>query len=205
MRREPPAGGAAAGTGGAAAGTGGAAGTGALGGAAGAVIPTFGKECDTAADCVLVSDCCSCRAEARGALVSSCGATCAVDSCTSLGIGPHEVACTFGRCVLARSCVARAVTCPALVGVCPTGTVRSYLDDCFGPCLPPTECNGVTSCSDCGAGSACVDDVGPVRRVIACVTPPSDCSRGSYCGCLEACPVGCAETDAGVGCFCPAC
>jgi hypothetical protein len=53
---------------------------------------------------VIVSDCCACRAEPKGAQVASCLATCAVDACAANQIEAHEVTCAFDRCVLARSC-----------------------------------------------------------------------------------------------------
>ena len=199
--------GAAGGTSGAAGGASGAAGgaSGAAGGASGAAGTGSGAECRTAADCVLVSDCCACRAEPKGAQVASCLATCAVDACAANEIQANEVTCAFDCCVLTRSCDTTRVTCLADPAECPPGTIHSVRDACWGPCLPPTECRRVAACSSCGAGSVCVrqDVTGGVD--IGCVTPAPDCRAGNYCGCLEACPGACKEADAGVSCICGGC
>ncbi len=187
------------------AGASGGGGTGASGGTSGAAGTRSGAECRTADDCMLASDCCACSAEPKGTPADSCPAICKVDMCTAIGIQQHEVTCAFGRCVLARSCVTTRVTCPADPAACPAGTVHSVLDDCWGPCLPPTECSAVMDCGSCGAGSVCVRNEELRGQIIGCVTPAPDCRAGGYCQCLAACSVGCAETDAGVGCFCPGC
>ena len=199
-------GGGGAGTAGAGGASGAAGGTsGAAGGASGAAGKGSGAECLTAADCVLVSDCCACRAEPKGAQVASCPATCAVDACAAIEIQAHEVTCALDRCVLARTCVTTRVTCLADPPACPPGTIPSVRDACWGPCLPPTECNRVPACSSCGAGSVCVRAQVTLGHAIGCVTPAPDCHAGNYCGCLEACPGACVEADAGVECICGGC
>jgi len=196
-----------AGAGGASGTAGGAAGgaSGAAGGASGAAGTGSGAECRTAADCVLVSDCCACRAEPKGAQVASCPATCAVDACAANEIQANEVTCAFDRCVLTRSCDTTRVACLADPAECPPGTIRSVRDACWGPCLPPTECRRVAACSSCGAGSVCVRQQVTGGTDIGCVTPAPDCRAGNYCGCLEACPGACVEADAGVTCICGGC
>jgi len=154
---------------------------------------------------VLVSDCCACRAEPKGAEVASCLATCAVDACAANQIEAHEVTCAFDRCVLARSCDTTRVTCLADPAACPPGTIPSVRDGCWGPCLPPTECNRVAACSSCGAGSVCVRNQVTGGHAIGCVTPAPDCRAGNYCSCLEACAGLCVEADAGVECICGGC
>ena len=184
-----------------AAGTGGAAGSSGMSGAAGTAS---GAECTKADDCVLLSDCCACRAEPKGAVLPNCPAICTTDSCTANQIQPNEVTCVFGRCVIARSCNTARVTCRADPVECPSGTVHSVQDSCWGPCLPPAECLDVTDCSSCGAGAACVRNI-EFAITTTCVAPAADCHAGNYCGCLVTCPVLCGETDAGVNCSCPGC
>jgi hypothetical protein len=186
--------------------TGGAGTTGAAGssGMSGAGGSASGIECTKADDCVLLSDCCACRAEPKGAVLPSCPAICAKDSCTANQIQANEVTCVLGRCVIARSCNTTRVTCPADPAECPVGTIHSVLDSCWGPCLPPTECRDVTDCSSCGGGEACVRNVEFAITTI-CVAPAADCHVGNYCTCLVTCPVVCSEKDAGVSCFCPGC
>ena len=154
---------------------------------------------------MLVSDCCACRAEPKGAQVASCPATCAVDACAANEIQAHEVTCAFDRCVLARSCDTTEVTCLADPAECPPGTIHSVRNACWGPCLPPTECRRVTACSSCAAGSVCVRQQVTFGHTIGCVTSAPDCRAGNYCGCLEACPGACVEADAGVECICAGC
>jgi hypothetical protein len=153
----------------------------------------------------MFADCCTCAATPKGIGLASCPAMCTKDACAANQIQPSEVTCSFGRCVIARSCNSTRATCPAQVPNCPAGTIPSVLDSCWGPCLPPTECRDVATCNSCGAGSVCVtnDDVG--GRFIGCVAPAPDCRAGNYCTCLGACVSACGETDAGVGCFCPVC
>jgi len=162
-------GGASGSAGGGASGSAGGADAGAAGGATGAV---GGAECETAQDCVLVSDCCACRAEPKGRPVDSCAATCTVDVCRANEIQQHEVTCVHNRCMVARRCdTAKGVTCLADPPACPPGTIPSVLDSCWGPCLLPTECTHVNDCGVCGDGSVCVRNNDFSRVGMACVTP----------------------------------
>jgi hypothetical protein len=176
-------------------------------GAGGTGATTSGAECRTADDCMLVSDCCSCRAEAKSSEIAICDAECFVDSCTSEQITDTEVTCSFGRCVLARSCDRSQVTCRAAPPPCDGGTIPSVLAGCWGPCLAPTECRNVTGCDDCGIDAVCVNDelLAPTSGSnIGCVAP-GGCSVGDYCKCLGACSVSCNETANQVNCYCPQC
>jgi hypothetical protein len=84
--------------------------------------------------------------------------------------------------------------------------VRSVVDGCWGPCLPPTECSEVTDCESCG-DAVCVMNSAIGTR--ACVAPPDGCSAGNYCECLHACPTTtgfeCIESDGAVVCYCATC
>ena len=187
--------------GGGASGAAGGAGAGGTGGAAGSAS---GPECQTKQDCMLASDCCSCRAEPKGRPVDSCPATCTVDVCRANEIAENEVACVLGRCVLTRNCDVRVVTCLVDPPACPPGTVPSVRDSCWGPCLLPTECIHVGNCAVCGAESVCVRSQ-QTGVLTVCATPAPDCRAGDYCQCLVACPVLCGEKDGGVECVCPGC
>jgi hypothetical protein len=57
------------------------------------------------------------------------------------------------------------VTCPAIPGACPSGLVRSIVDECFGPCVP-VDCCGCTSDFDC-----VLDDGSCDRATGRCVVP----------------------------------
>jgi hypothetical protein len=158
-------------------------------------------ECETAADCQLESDCCGCRAISRRG-TEFCALDCERDPCPEMGITPEDVTCMQGRCVLARSCDAGSVVCRVARPTCSEGTVPSVVDDCWGPCLPPTECSNVGSCSDCGE-AFCVE-FQVQSSIFNCVTRVGDCSRDNYCECLGVCGV-CSATDDAVACPCTGC
>lgn len=197
------AGASAAGSGGAVAGAGGIGTSGAAGVAGAGGVPS-GAECVTADDCVRVTDCCSCTAEPKNTGRPMCDLACTEDACFALGITPEEVTCAYGRCVFDRSCDGSESTCTALPPSCTGGTIPSVKDGCWGPCLPPTECRTVPSCDACtAAGAACVRNELQVLS-IGCVDP-GDCEKGNLCECLDACLLGCAEQETGVGCYCAGC
>jgi hypothetical protein len=195
--------------------TGGGAGAAARGGGAG-TTPTGGvggsggggRECESADDCMLFTDCCSCEAVPKGTSIVPCDLLCITDHCSALQIRPEEVACSFGRCVIDRSCDHANATCGSPPEACPSGEVRSVSENgCFGPCLPSTECRDVTDCASCGSNAVCVIEE-PQIRSFGCVEPAASCEKGSYCECLGACPTSgfvCMEADDAVHCPCPVC
>jgi len=166
-----------------------------------------GRECETADDCVLRSDCCSCEAVPKSAEAPSCDLACGEEQCFARQIGPEEVTCSFGRCVIDRSCDHSRVTCDSLPEPCPEGQMRSLSESgCYGPCLAPTECRDVTDCASCGDAVCVIEE--PQIRSFGCVRPPDSCAKGSYCECLDACPASgfvCDEQDDAVHCPCPVC
>jgi hypothetical protein len=188
--------------------TGGVAGTTTTGGAGGAGQggQGGGRECDTADDCVRFSDCCSCMGVPIGSTGPSCDLVCIQSACEAQQITPEDVTCSFGRCVIDRSCNHALATCDETPEPCPNGQVRTIEDGCFGGCLAPTECSGVTNCASCGS-AVCVAN--SAIGSFACVDPGSSCDEGSYCDCLDACPLSdafdCVEGDEAVNCYCLAC
>jgi hypothetical protein len=190
--------------------TGGVAGaaTGGVGGAGiGGLGGGGGRECETAEDCILFSDCCSCLGIVPGADTPECNLVCIQSRCMADQIGPDEVTCSFGRCVIDRSCDYAKVTCNGMPEACPNGEVRSVTENgCWGPCLAPTECRDVTDCSSCGSAVCVIHE--PQIATTGCVIPDSSCTKGNYCECLDACPtIGfeCTEADDAVHCPCPVC
>jgi hypothetical protein len=181
---------------------GGGSGTGAMAGEAGQ--PSTVVECETAADCSMASDCCGCRSEPIRGPRLECPLDCLRDACGEMNIEPSEIECLNGRCVIARSCDTSGVTCPALPPMCAEGTVPSVVGDCFGPCLPPTECLRVESCADCGDALCFVFEALPSSHY--CIERDDDCnSSENYCGCLGIdCNV-CSATDPSVTCACVVC
>jgi hypothetical protein len=96
---------------------------------------------------------------------------------------------------------ARAVA--AAKAVRPEG--RSFLiDNCYGACLPPTQCREVMDCSDCG-DAHCVESHAWLTST-TCVPPVSGCGPGNLCSCLEPCPIGgCQEEPEQLTCVCRGC
>jgi hypothetical protein len=187
--------------------SGGAAGEGGVGGSAGGGAGGgSARECETADDCVLFTDCCSCMGLHEDATPPYCDLVCIQSRCSALQIGPGEVTCSFGRCVIDRSCNYSQVTCGVMPEPCTNGEVRSLSDGCWGACLPPTECREVTDCDSCG-DAVCVIEEPQIARH-GCVIPGDSCEAGSYCECLGACPTSgfvCTEADDAVHCPCPVC
>jgi hypothetical protein len=181
---------------------------GALGGSdQGGTAGKEGAECETAADCQMVSDCCTCAAEPKGSLGLPCGLVCVTDACTAMQIERDEVTCTFGRCVIARSCDLSEVICEVVEPECASGTIPSVNGSCFGPCLPPTECSKVTSCADCLNSNVCVRNEAQLQST-GCVVPSAGCQAGGYCDCLGSCmsPFNvCSENQMQVTCSCLNC
>jgi hypothetical protein len=165
-----------------------------------------GRECDTADDCERFTDCCSCMGVPIGSTGPYCDLVCIQSACEAQQIGPEDVTCAFGRCIIDKSCNHLLATCDEIPEPCPNGQVRTLEDGCFGGCLAPTECSDVTDCASCG-GAVCVG-IG-ATGTIGCVDPGSSCEMGSYCDCLDACPPSsefmCLEQDDGVSCYCLAC
>jgi hypothetical protein len=148
----------------------------------------------------MVSDCCGCRSEPKGR-PTACALPCVRDACAEEQLDPSEVACLYGRCVISRGCDGSA-GCPALPEACPDGTVRSVVDDCWGACLPPTECGRVGSCDACG-DAFCVEFQG-MRSTFHCVDRVAECDRDNYCECLGVCGE-CTPEDDAVACPCFGC
>lgn len=157
-------------------------------------------ECLSPDDCRMVSDCCGCRSEPLDD-PTFCALPCVRDACGEEMISVDEVDCVQGRCVIARSCDGQ-VDCPALPPNCPDGTVPSVLGDCWGPCLPPTDCRSVSGCAACG-DDFCVE-FQAMRSIFSCVTRVDECEVENYCQCLGVCGE-CSETDDQVQCPCLGC
>ena len=181
--------------------SGGVAGMSGSAGEAGA--PSSGAECETADDCEFQTDCCSCLAAPKGKPFDSCPAICVRTACQELQVLPEDVTCSFGRCVFSRSCNAARVECTTEPPLCPEGQVPSVIDDCWGPCMPASDCAEVSSCDDCADGSVCVAFEG-FNRSYHCVESAPGCEAGNYCDCLGVCGA-CSEREGAVSCPCGGC
>lgn len=199
------------GSGGSQAGAGGAAGSGGKGGAAGGPAQ---PECTTAADCKLLSDCCTCQAVAAGEVVPPCPPiACLQTKCMELRLPADSVACVAGRCVAGFDCDARKVTCRVAVPQCQPGFVPVVEGSCYtGACVPATECLAVSSCAACIPGTPCAMYGTQLGLQFHCVTIPSSCNGSGTCACMG--PATCIKPFAtctdlsgirGINCSCPTC
>jgi hypothetical protein len=173
------------GTSGTAGGVGGSASAG-RGGAGGTAAP--GPECMTAADCKLVSDCCTCAAIPVGAAAPSCSLVCIQSQCDARQLPRGAVACVAGRCVAGFACDTSQVTCRIAPPNCPAGEVPSVTDagTCYtGACAPATQCTLLPSCDACtGADPICVVYQTQRGNQFHCVSIPPACGARTTCDCL---------------------
>lgn len=202
------------GTGGA--GTGGAATGGAGTGGAGTGGAVNKPECTTASDCRLVSDCCTCRAgPVGGPNPQPCPLLCVQSKCNQEMLPSGAVDCVAGRCVAGFNCDASTVVCGGPTPSCAPGEVPTVNPSgtCYsGGCVPATQCKRVTSCADCSADQACVNNVTFQGNQAHCVTIPTTCQGTATCACLGASSCVspytiCADFSGlkGIACGCPSC
>ena len=104
-------------------------------------------KCSTAADCLLLTDCCNCVVVPSGTPPPvTCAGECFVDMCTNIGITvtQADVGCWQGFCVpLADpgNCDAAEVTCNGVAPTCPAGyDYPSVINGCWGPCVVNGSC-----------------------------------------------------------------
>jgi hypothetical protein len=189
--------------------TGGAATTGGnavTGGAGQATV-----ECTTDGDCRLLDGCCFCAAVPQDTPDPSCmRAECKKNECPDPPTKPTPI-CAFGQCALDVDCDPSQVTCPSAPPWCPAGMLPSVIAHCWGPCIDPTQCRSVPSCSDCG-DYVCASLGFMSGTVTRCVRTPAVCEDRADCGCLgaavcESLPgMLCSDVSPGVlGCACPFC
>ncbi|MBK7824805.1 hypothetical protein [Nannocystis sp.] len=162
--------------------------------------PALVAECEVAADCVLVNNCCECSAKPADAEVAPCEGMCLQSTCDAQlrdGIG---VACRMGRCVFAEVECEGAVTCDTLLPDCPKGTTVSVKDECWGPCVESRYCIGRGCPLDgCGDGWTCVEHQASGTQ---CVPVPLECGGVASCDCAapymdEFCPAACVDDGMG--------
>lgn len=180
-------------------GSGGSGGSGATGGSGGSAFP----ECQSDADCVLLDDCCTCGGVPAG--TPGCELDCVQSACSAAGLEPTAALCRAGRCVLDLDCNQNHAACESLPPSCPPGETATVVGPCWGPCAPLAECAEVTGCAQCGA-LGCVSNEDLAGPSAHCVVLPASCGGEISCACAAAaCADQCADTDAGINCFCPTC
>jgi hypothetical protein len=160
-------------------------------------------QCTQASDCAVINDCCNCGAAPADMVPPCMSDECLAPVCDG-NFGPPYVpaaACMIGTCVLEQiGCDESVVTCEmAEPPPCVGGLVRSYINDCYGPCVLasmctslPTECDADT----CGEGFVCMTtQSGAPSR---CVPLPPACNGVGSCECIgpwlgEVCNGGCGD------------
>jgi hypothetical protein len=198
---------------GAGGGAGGTSGTGAVSGSGGvAGAYGFAGECKVDADCQLVNDCCNCMGIPVGATAPNCPPDpCLVGTCTP--VGATAARCIAGQCTAAIDCDPTHAQCFGIAPECAPGMLPSIVNQCWGLCVPATQCNDVGTCFDCGPGQACVVMDGDGSSQHHCVGSPPSCGSSSGCACFadksclspfDACQDGIKDGSA-VHCGCPAC
>jgi hypothetical protein len=163
-----------------------------------------GAECQTADDCLVFNDCCSCEAIPKTQQRGECEKLCVQSACSAQGLNGVTATCRANRCVFDLSCDRDLVTCKLEPPTCDEGKVPSVEGACYGPCIAPEECSAVTDCKDCAAGQVCVTD-GSIGGVFDnCVEVSSACAASPTCECTDACDFQCNDAD-GIDCYCLAC
>lgn len=139
-------------------GQGGSGGDASGGGGSGGGTLVAERECEVAADCQLVDDCCTCDAIPANETPEECLAVCVQSTCSGQQRGDDAaVACLAGRCVAGFDCNWNLATCDSEPPACDPGFTASLIDGCWGPCVLATECNSVGSCDQCDGGLGCVE------------------------------------------------
>lgn len=165
-------------------------------------------ECQEASDCQLLNDCCACEAYPADEQVEACLETCEVATCQALGHPGTEPMCVSGRCVVGFDCYS-LVNCFMVEPECPPGEVALHTEGCWGGCVPATECQAVTDCSDCDLETqVCVQYV-QLATTVRCLPKPSSCSGPADCACAEDAYCGpsdvCTGSDGIISCECTNC
>jgi hypothetical protein len=196
------------------AGTSGVGGTGGIAGNAGTggIVGNPERECTATAQCRLYENCCTCTGLTTfepDLPPSSCSATCSMKECTRTSVTNPQ--CLLGQCTAGLDCTILLVTCSDARPTCPSGTVVSRVGGCWGPCVDPSDCASVASCSACLPGQLCVayHEAATFARY-RCLPMPSQCAANRRCSCLKnyACPqpsYACSDTSTGVTCNCSLC
>lgn len=145
--------------------------------------------CASDAECVLVNDCCHCTAAPLDAIPDCDLPECFALVCDStLGQIQPTAECRVGTCQLGQvSCDLNQVQCdipepPA----CEGGLVRAVVGACYGPCVPPSMCEGLPfecDAATCGDGYACMTTQSGAPS--QCVPLPPECGGVASCECIS--------------------
>jgi hypothetical protein len=163
-------------------GNGGSAGTGGFGGTVTASPP---PQCVVDSDCTLIDDCCRCEGISNKESVPECPLPeCFAPTCGTIGLPNPKAVCRAGQCVVDADCNQGHALCDSIPPTCPPGQTVHVTNGCWGGCIDVTECREVGSCTQCGAGQACVTSNTMMVPAPHCVDVPSSCNGQITCDCM---------------------
>jgi hypothetical protein len=170
-----------------------------------------GSSCIEDADCVVVDNCCDCRAISTQDEAPPCNVGCAETACTLAGVEP-AVQCEFGTCQLQEvNCNQLQVFCDAPPPACDDGFLPGVDDKgCWtNACVPVDACDVVPSCEVCPEGQVCIELVAKGPGGFICSPVDPQCDGMPSCACMDGvCPdpfSGCFDGPEGMRCECLAC
>ncbi len=130
--------------------------------------------CNTASDCTMLNDCCSCMGLHTSEGLLSCPTICDEGTCNTMN-APTEPSCVAGRCVAGFSC-SGPVLCLMPPPDCEPGHVPRVADGCYQGCVLTQQCQAVDSCDVCAPNNLCVVEPDKVPSVAHhCVPTPATC------------------------------
>lgn len=199
------------GTGGAGTGGAGTGGAGTGGAGTGGNMSMASAECTMNSDCKMIDNCCACEGIPNTTPTPACNQLCKASTCQLTGLGTQPTAsCRVGRCVAGYDCRWSVVTCKQLQPVCGPGETNSVTGNCWGPCVPATECAEVSKCGQCAPGQRCVMKQAKINGGRHCVEVPASCTNNATCQCMGASVClaphdTCADAKDALICSCPNC
>ncbi len=170
-------------------------------------------QCQTAADCKIVDDCCTCAAWPGNQDAPACPIQdCTITACEAAEYKAEPV-CEAGLCRFPKTtCDPTEVVCLAPSPACDEGFLPEVEGQCWsGACVPASACDWAPSCEACQPWDVCVatqTQLGPVYR---CEPKPWECGEGAAdCDCAgqlcqdpyDTCNPG---QGASIECSCPDC
>ena len=167
-------------------------------------------ECTNDQDCKLIDNCCECSGSPKADPVKVCNIKCKAAMCTTQQLQGSMAQCEVGRCVAGFDCRWANVTCKKLQPQCKPGETNSVIGTCWGPCVPATQCEFVSTCKQCDTNQACVNKQAKIGGGRHCVALPKECNGTATCACMgkSVCLKPhdtCSDKAGEITCSCPTC
>ncbi len=158
------------------------------GGMGGGQMAMAKAECASDQDCKLINNCCDCMGLPSNSPAPLCNqklckaTTCAIQKLPL----PLVAQCEVGRCVAGFNCKWADVLCKSVQPICPVGETNSVVGTCWGPCVPATQCEFISTCKQCSPTQVCVTKQAKIGGGRHCVDLPGECNSSATCGCMGA-------------------